>query len=80
MKSSSETISPETAPEPPRDRAFYLNLIKLQFQRIRDMGFLGSVAVESMDGSPLEHLDIDTLKAIARGAGLLLRAEHLPPD
>jgi hypothetical protein len=57
-------------------KAIFLDLIKKRIQQLNHMGFLRSQSGESLarTESQLEDLDLNTLKAIARGAGRFVRA------
>jgi hypothetical protein len=58
-----------------RDKSYYLDLIRRQSQQMREMGFLRSLEADEIAQIEvsLEKLPFDLLKAIARGAGILLR-------
>jgi hypothetical protein len=58
-----------------RDKSYYLDLIRRQSQQMREMGFLRSLGADEIAQIEvsLEKLPFDLLKAIARGAGNLLR-------
>jgi hypothetical protein len=61
----------------PRDKSYYLDLIRWQSQQMREMGFLSSLGVEEIARieASLEKLPFDLLKAIARGGENLLRGK-----
>jgi hypothetical protein len=58
-----------------RDKIYYLDLIKRQSQQMRELGLLRSLGPEQTAriDAELGRLDLDLLKAIARGAENLLR-------
>jgi hypothetical protein len=57
------------------DKTYYLDLIKRQSQQMRELGLLRSLGPEETAriDAELGNLNLDLLKAIARGAGNLLR-------
>jgi len=61
------------------DKFYYLDLLHKQFRQLREMGFVGPDAVELLTRNkfPFLELDLNTLKAVAQGAGALGRQ---PPD
>jgi hypothetical protein len=70
-----------SASEHKKEKVYYLDLLTTQFRRLEGIGFVGPAATEllTQNESPLLDLDLNTLKAIARGAELLLRAENCRP-
>ena len=73
--SACETMPGAAEATSQRDKSYYLDLIKRQSQQMREMGFLralGADEIAQIEVS-LEKLPFDLLKAIARGAGNLLR-------
>jgi hypothetical protein len=67
----------------PKDKAYYLDLIRRQSQEMRELGFLGSPGAEALTQTEakLARLDLSLLKSIARGAENLLKAAaKLPRD
>jgi hypothetical protein len=75
MEGGEETIALENTPA--QDKAFYVNLLKTQFTKIGEMGFIVNAHIEWHERTKgaLEKLDLLELQAIARGAQLLLLAE-----
>jgi hypothetical protein len=57
------------------DRTYYLDLIKRQSQQMRELGLLRSLGPEETAriDAHLGNLNLNLLKAIALGAGILLR-------
>jgi hypothetical protein len=76
-ESACEATPVAAATTSPRDKSYYLDLIRRQSQQMREMGFLHSLGVEEIARIEvsLEKLPFDLLKAIARGAGNLLRGD-----
>jgi len=75
MEAGEEMIALEDSPA--QDKAYYVNLLKTQFTKIGEMGFIENAHIEWHERTQgaLEKLDLVELQAIARGAQLLLLAE-----
>jgi hypothetical protein len=76
MEAAEETIALE--PAHTQDKAFYVNLLKTQFIKIGEMGFIENAHIQwyKRTKGALENLALVELQAIARAAQLLLSAEH----
>ena len=74
-KSVRDSIAEAAEPIRCRDKIYYLELIKRQSQQMRELGLLRSLGPEETAriDAELGSLNLDLLKAIARGAENLLR-------
>jgi hypothetical protein len=77
METQKEIIAEIAVPARERDKVYYLNTLMTQFNRLREMGFVGPDAIElqAQRNAALADLDLETLKAIVQGAAVLLRGE-----
>ena len=72
-----KAIIGDVSVQPEQDKSRYLELLGIQFTRLRELGFVGpdAVALLTQNESSLQALDLNTLKAIAQGAQFLLKCE-----